>query len=102
VDVGPSVFEYGQAYVALSRVRNLEGLYIFDICPRAFRAHPLVKSYYEGNYEPPVLEETHSDIPSVHIPLKKGTYGFVDEQEIPKEKQKQAKLNSYFPGVGRT
>ncbi len=46
IDVGPSTFEYGQAYVALSRVRSLESLFIFEISPRAFRAHPLVKKFY--------------------------------------------------------
>jgi len=47
IDVGPSTFEYGQAYVALSRVRNLDSLFIFEISQRAFRAHPLVKKFYE-------------------------------------------------------
>ena len=48
VDVGPSTFECGQAYVALSRVRNLESLYIFEIAQKAFRAHPAVKKFYAG------------------------------------------------------
>ena len=48
VDVGPSTFEYGQAYVALSRVRNMEALYVFEISQRAFKAHPLVKAFYRG------------------------------------------------------
>lgn len=47
IDVGPSTFEYGQAYVALSRVRSLEAAYIYEIAPRAFRAHPLVMKFYE-------------------------------------------------------
>jgi ATP-dependent DNA helicase PIF1 len=46
VDVGPSTFECGQAYVALSRVRNLDALFIFEIAQRAFRAHPAVKAFY--------------------------------------------------------
>jgi len=46
VDVGPSTFECGQAYVALSRVRSLESLFIFEISPRSFRAHPSVKAFY--------------------------------------------------------
>jgi ATP-dependent DNA helicase PIF1 len=48
VDVGPSTFECGQAYVALSRVRSLESLFIFEISKRAFRAHPDVKEFYAG------------------------------------------------------
>jgi ATP-dependent DNA helicase PIF1 len=47
VDVGPSTFEYGQAYVALSRVRNMEALYVFEISQRAFKAHPSVKAFYK-------------------------------------------------------
>ena len=46
VDVGPSTFEYGQAYVALSRVRNMDSLFIFEIAQKAFRAHPAVKAFY--------------------------------------------------------
>ena len=51
IDVGPSTFEYGQAYVALSRVRSLESLYIFEISPRAFRANPTVKAFYSTKIE---------------------------------------------------
>jgi ATP-dependent exoDNAse (exonuclease V) alpha subunit len=59
VDVGPSIFEFGQAYVALSRVRSLESLYIFEIHPRAFRAHPLVKRFYRG-LAPQITDEVPS------------------------------------------
>jgi ATP-dependent DNA helicase PIF1 len=47
VDVGPSTFECGQAYVALSRVRNLDSLFVFEISPKAFRANSAVKEFYE-------------------------------------------------------
>ena len=46
IDVGPSTFECGQAYVALSRVRSLDALFIFEISQRAFRAHAGVKAFY--------------------------------------------------------
>jgi ATP-dependent exoDNAse (exonuclease V) alpha subunit len=36
------VFEYGQGYVALSRVRRLSGLYILGWNARAFQVHPEV------------------------------------------------------------
>ena len=46
IDIGNNVFEYGQAYVALSRVRSLEGLYIYDFDPDAIVAHPRVLAFY--------------------------------------------------------
>lgn len=48
VDIGVSTFEYGQAYVALSRVRSLEGLYIWKLDARKIRCHPAVVAFYEA------------------------------------------------------
>jgi ATP-dependent DNA helicase PIF1 len=48
VDIGSGVFEYGQAYVALSRVRSLDALYVYDFDPKAFKAHPKVKQFYKN------------------------------------------------------
>ena len=46
VDIGTGNFEFGQAYVALSRARSLEALYVYDFDPTAFKAHPKVKKFY--------------------------------------------------------
>jgi ATP-dependent DNA helicase PIF1 len=48
IDVGLNTFESGQAYVALSRVKSLESLYLWDIDPSAFRANPKVKKFYDS------------------------------------------------------
>ena len=45
-DIG-DVFEYGQAYVALSRVRSSKGLYIKNLKFNKIRANPTAKSYYQ-------------------------------------------------------
>lgn len=47
VDIGSRTFEYGQAYVGLSRVRSLDGLYIWKLDPRKVRCHPAVRAFYE-------------------------------------------------------
>jgi ATP-dependent DNA helicase PIF1 len=47
IDIGPSIFEYGQAYVALSRVRNLESVKVVNVTKSAFKTHPEVLRFYE-------------------------------------------------------
>jgi ATP-dependent DNA helicase PIF1 len=38
-DLGPSIFESGQAYVALSRARKIEGLYLSNFVERSIKAN---------------------------------------------------------------
>lgn len=46
MDIGQCIFEYGQTYVALSRIKSLDGLYLSDFNPFKIKANPLVKEYY--------------------------------------------------------
>lgn len=55
IDVGSGNFEFGQAYVALARARSLEGLYIYDFDPIAFKAHPNVKDFYQRIQWAPIV-----------------------------------------------
>jgi ATP-dependent DNA helicase PIF1 len=47
MDIGQSIFEYGQTYVALSRIKSLEGLYLSEFHPYKIKASPKVKEYYD-------------------------------------------------------
>jgi len=48
INIGSSVFEYGQIYVALSRVRSIEGLYIISLDVSKIKANPKVIKYYNS------------------------------------------------------
>ena len=42
------VFECGQAYVALSRARSLDGLSVTSFDPKRVKAHPKVLAFYQS------------------------------------------------------
>ena len=46
IDVGNNIFESGQTYVALSRVKSMEGLYLTSFDPTRIRIHKKVKEFY--------------------------------------------------------
>ena len=46
MNIGSSIFEYGQSYVALSRVRSLEGIYLTNLDINKINANPKVKTFY--------------------------------------------------------
>jgi ATP-dependent DNA helicase PIF1 len=46
IDIGSGIFEEGQTYVALSRVKSLDGLYIKTMDPWGIKANNKVREYY--------------------------------------------------------
>ncbi len=60
MDVGGQIFEYGQTYVALSRVQSLNGLYLTAFQPQRIRANEEVRRFYQDfpviDYETEIAE----------------------------------------------
>jgi ATP-dependent DNA helicase PIF1 len=48
MDIGRSIFEYGQTYVALSRIRSLDGLFLSEFYPQRIKANPSVIAFYDS------------------------------------------------------
>lgn len=48
IDVGTSVFECGQTYVALSRIKSLDGLYLSSFHPSKIKTNPKVVVFYNS------------------------------------------------------
>ena len=47
IDVGSGVFECGQTYVALSRVKSLDGLYLTSFDPNKILINRKVRDFYD-------------------------------------------------------
>jgi len=48
LDIGGSIFEFGQTYVALSRIQSLDGLYLSNFDPTKIKTSKTVKAFYRN------------------------------------------------------
>ena len=48
IDLGESIFEYGMAYVALSRAKKLNSIYISNLSKTAFKVNNEVIEFYNN------------------------------------------------------
>jgi len=48
MDLGNTIFEYGQTYVALSRIQSLSGLYLSAFQSSKIKANPKIKEFYRN------------------------------------------------------
>jgi hypothetical protein len=89
IDVGSGIFECGQTYVALSRVKSLEGLYLTSFDATRIRINKKVKVYYEEltTYQQAKLTNAEVYIPLIiaepiqeAIPIPSGENPFINYQ----------------------
>lgn len=90
IDVGSCVFECGQTYVALSRVKSLEGLYLTSFDASRIRINKKVKEFYESLT---LYHNTTEKNEEVYIPLVIAEpispenifskYQYLDSEQIP-------------------
>jgi len=107
IDVGSGIFECGQTYVALSRVKSLDGLYLTSFDATRIRINKKVQAFYEELtlyhestvkkeeiYVPlviaePVAQDTN-DLPNIAL---QNTNIFADFQYVePKELQEEQEI----------
>ena len=55
IDIGQNIFEYGQTYVALSRIKSLDGLYLSGFHPLRIKSNPKVIEFYKHIPEIPTF-----------------------------------------------
>ena len=89
IDVGSGIFECGQTYVALSRVKSLDGLYLTSFDAKRIRINKKVKEFYESLT---LYHETKETNKEVYVPLviaeaipvaqPIGTNQFIDYQYV--------------------
>jgi hypothetical protein len=79
MDLGKSIFEYGQSYVALSRIRSLNGLYLSEFYPHRIKSNPLVKQFYHGLKPIPAMAATSKPTSTTDFCFE--DYRYIEENE---------------------
>ena len=95
IDIGTNTFEFGQAYVALSRVRSLDSLYIHDFADDSIRCHPKVKKFY-AKFQPSLYnimsQQANNVIEDINVDEEEGD-GEEEEGEEEKTELKESCTN---------
>jgi len=74
IDVGSGIFECGQTYVALSRVKSLDGLYLTSFDAQKIKINKKVKDFYEiltSYHKENITNEALVSVPLPITPTKK-------------------------------
>lgn len=86
IDVGSGIFECGQTYVALSRVKSLDGLYLTSFDAKRIRINKKVKEYYDN------LKKQDTDNVDINVnPFI--NYGYKEGSELVTEKYEETEKN---------
>jgi ATP-dependent exoDNAse (exonuclease V) alpha subunit len=86
MDLGKNVFECGQSYVALSRVRSLDGLFLVDFDPVKIRANPIVVEFYRNKFP---KEEDHQEEETTPVEDENETFAEEDTEVVNMEEEFQ-------------
>jgi ATP-dependent DNA helicase PIF1 len=93
-----NAFEYGQGYVALSRVRTLAGVYLLGLNQRALEVHPEIASV-DGDFraQSEDADELYSSISEDNLQMMHEKYITVSGGELDQQKaaQKKLKIDTY-------
>jgi ATP-dependent DNA helicase PIF1 len=95
IDIGKSIFENGQSYVALSRVQSLEGLYLSNFNPGKIKANPKVKEFYSRLPEIIIPQTVEQETPVENKNVKTlcfEEYVYREETQIPLKTDKNIKI----------
>ena len=93
IDVGGNIFEYGQTYVALSRVQSLEGLYLTAFHAHKIKANDRVRQFYS---QIPDITNYESIIPENSTELKTEDYGVPEGGQNDNEQLKSETVVNKF------